>query len=414
MNQVRYAINRFFTLLSCTLFFYQSNAQAPQQPTDDLKLWFSHPAANWNEALPVGNGRLGAMVFGGVNQERLQLNEETVWTGKDIDFVNPEAAFSLAKARELLFAGKYGEAEKLAQKSLMGERKTKSSYQTLGDLQLDFGNMDGNLTEYRRELDLETAVTKVTYRSNRVLYTREVFASAPDQALVTRLTADKPGSLTFSLQLSRPGNKAKLEVVNNEIIMSEHVGDGVGVKMVARVKVLNEGGKISATGSIITVDEADAVILLLTAATDYRGGDPAKLSGEKMLAVEKRKYSDVKKDHMADYQQYFKRVDLDLGKTDAVYFATDSRVAAMQNGNVDPQLLKIYYQFGRYLLISSSRPGTLPANLQGIWADGLTPPWSADYHININIQMNYWLAESTNLPEPSMPKQTFNALYSPQ
>ena len=355
----------------------------------------------------MGNGRLGAMVFGGVASERLQLNEETVWTGKDADFINPGARAALPEVRALLFAGKYAEAQKLAQEKMMGDKTVPSSYQTLGDLQLNFDTLTQNATEYRRELDIETAVAKVTYRAGNVNFTREVFSSASDRALVVRLTADKPGALSFTLNLSRPGNKAKLDLFGDEIIMSEHVSDGVGVKMVARLKVLLDGGTLRAVDRGMQVEKANAVTLLFTAATDYRGENPTTTTADQLAAAAKKNYEALKQAHIADYQQYFKRVDLHLGTTDAVYFSTDSRLIAMQNGNVDPQLVELYYQFGRYLLISSSRPGSLPANLQGVWADGLTPPWGADYHININIQMNYWPAEVTNLSEMHMPFLTF-------
>ncbi|WP_205402736.1 glycoside hydrolase family 95 protein [Spirosoma taeanense] len=403
-------LNRYLLLLFCFTVSVVANAQT-QRP-NDLKLWFTHPAATWNEALPVGNGRLGAMVFGNVTSERLQLNEKTVWTGKDVDFVNPGAKAALPKIRALLFAGKYAEAQEMAQEKMMGNKTVESNYQTLGDLNLDFNLPSQEVADYRRELDIETAVARVSYRVGQTTFTREIFSSAPGQALVVRLTASKPGSLTFALKLSRPGNKATINAAGNEIMMREHVGNGVGVTMVARTRVLNQGGTVAVAGETIRVEKADAVTLLLTAATDYRPGDPLAISGQQMAAVETQAYDALKQAHIADYQQYFKRVDLDLGTSDAAYFPTDARLTALQNGNVDPQLLRLYYQFGRYLLISSSRPNlngvpSLPANLQGIWADGLTPPWSADYHININIQMNYWPAEVTNLSEMHQPFLTF-------
>jgi alpha-L-fucosidase 2 len=395
---------RFFPVCFAMLLFLEGFSQTSLPPqAHNLKIWFTRPASDWNEALPVGNGRLGAMIFGGVHQERLQLNEESVWEGKPADFINPEARAALPEVRKLLFAGQYVEAQKLAQSKMMGNKTVSSNYQTLGDLHLDFNHTNQPIAEYRRELDLETAIASVRYRVGPVSFAREVFSTAPDQALVVRLTADKPGSQSFMVKLSRPGNKAKLEVSGNEIIMREHVGNGTGVQLVARLRVLNTGGSVQIAGETIKVEKADAVTLLLTAATNYRGGDPSAITGNQLASTTKRQFEDLKKDHVADYQKYFKRVELELGTTDAVYFPTDARIAAMQNGNVDPQLIKLYYQFGRYLLISSSRPGGLPANLQGIWADGLTPPWNADYHININIQMNYWLAELTNLSEMHLP-----------
>jgi alpha-L-fucosidase 2 len=394
-------------LFSTALFSFIFSNTAPllcQDHSTDLKIWFTKPAENWNDALPVGNGRLGAMVFGGIENERLQLNEESVWTGEPRWDANPDALKNLPKVRQLLFEGKYKEAEKLAQRGILGNfsRDNASSYQTLADLTLDFGPLRG-ISKYRRELDIETAVAKVIYTANQINYIREIFSSAPDQAFIVRLTADKQGALSFTAKLTRPGNKAAVIAKDNEIIMTEHVGDGTGVKMEARLMLIAEGGKIVSGGDSIRVEKAISVTIFLTAATDYSGKDPAEVSGKQMEAVIKRSYENIKKDHISDYQSYFKRVSIDLGSSDGNYFTTDARITAMQNGYSDTDLIELYYQFGRYLLISSSRPGGLPANLQGIWADGLRPPWSADYHININIQMNYWPSEITNLGELQEP-----------
>ncbi|AHM63133.1 alpha-L-fucosidase [Flammeovirgaceae bacterium 311] len=379
------------------------SAQQPMQPPRPLSLWYNQPATDWNEALPVGNGRLGAMVFGHVATERLQLNEESVWVGKPADFVNPKAKAALPQVRQLLFAGKYAEAVALAQEAMMGDKQVWSTYQTLGDLALEFDTLHQEATDYRRSLDLETAIASVSYRSGGINFKREIFSSAPDQALVVRLTADKANVLSFKASYSRPGNKAEIKAFGNELIMSEHVGDGVGVKMVARLQVLHEGGSVAQSGNSLQISGANTVTLLITGATDYRGENPETQSANRLAAAAKKDYTSLKQDHLADYQQFFKRVALDLGTSPAEYFPTDNRLAALKMGNTDPDLVELYYQFGRYLLISSSRPGSLPANLQGIWADGLTPPWSADYHININIQMNYWPAEVTNLSEMHLP-----------
>ncbi len=369
-----------------------------------MKIWMNRPAESWNEALPVGNGRLGAMIFGGIEKERLQLNEESVWTGAPGWDANPKALKALPEVRKLLFAGKYREAEKLTQENIMGtvNRDEKSSYQTLGDLTLDFGQLRG-VTSYRRELDIENAIAKVTYTANQVSYIREIFSSFPDQALVVRLSADKPGAVTFTARLSRPGNKASIAAHDNEIIMREHIGGGIGVIMESHLRVIADGGTLVSGGDSIRTEKANSVIIFLTAATNYSGNDPTIMASSRMESVAKRSYSAIREDHIADYQSYFKRVSLDLGSGDGNYFTTDARITAMQNGYVDADLIELYYQFGRYLLISSSRPGDLPANLQGIWADGLQPPWSADYHININIQMNYWPSEITNLGELQLP-----------
>jgi len=387
-------------LLLCFDISYAYN----QTPTSGLTIWFTRPAESWNEALPVGNGRLGAMVFGGVEQERFQLNEESVWTGQPRWDANPNALKTLPQVRKLLFEGKYKEAEKLAQANIMGtvRRDEKSSYQTLGDLTLDFGPAKG-VTGYRRELNIEEAVARVTYTANQVCFTREILSSEPDQALVIRLTADKPGSLTFTARLSRPGNNATISARDNLIVMNEHTGNGTGVILETRLRLIREGGTFSSGGDSIRTEGANSVTIFLTAATNYSGEDPSVISAGRMESVAKRIYQAIKSDHIADYQSLFKRVSIDLGSGDGNYFTTDARLTAMENGYVDTDLIELYYQFGRYLLISSSRTGDLPANLQGIWADGLQPPWSADYHININIQMNYWPSEITNLGELQLP-----------
>jgi alpha-L-fucosidase 2 len=384
------------SLFICALLFC---ACAAAQDKKDLTLWYDKPSTEWNQALPIGNGRLGAMVFGGIQEERIQLNEESVWTGRDEDFVNPEAKEAFPVIRKLLFEGRYAEAQKLAQEKMMGNKKVHSTYQTLGDLYLNFESPSSAIESYQRTLDLETAVATVKYKANDISYTREYFSSAPDQAIVIRLTASESSSLSFTVTLSRPGNKATLTIENNELVMREHVGNGMGVKIVARVKILNEGGAVSSEANLLRIDKANAVTILVTAATDYKNPDPNNIAQTQLKVAGNKPYEILKGNHVKDYQQYFNRVDFVLADTTNSKLPTNERLAAFKNGSNDHGLLALYYQFGRYLLISSSRPGELPANLQGIWADGLNPPWDADYHININIQMNYWLSETTNLSE---------------
>ncbi len=390
--------------LSILLFSISRLSSPGQDQSSSMKIWFNRPADNWNNALPVGNGRLGAMIFGGIENERLELNEESVWTGGPRWDANPDALQTLPKVRKLLFEGKYKEAEELAQKGILAYKpgNPAASYQTLGDLYLKFDHLSG-ISNYRRELDIENAVASVSFTSENVNYRREVFSSFPDQAIIIRLTADKPGSQSFITHLSRQGNKASVVAKDNEILMTEHVGNGYGVKMACRLKLVADGGNVTLTGDSIRVEKANSVTIYITAATDYFGNDPFEITKSQLAVVSAKPVEDVRKNHIADYQSFFKRVDLDLGSGDGNYFPTDARIVAMQNGYVDTDLIELYYQFGRYLLISSSRPGGLPANLQGIWADGLNPPWSADYHININIQMNYWPSEITNLSELQEP-----------
>jgi len=391
-------------LLLYVILFLKCTYSFSQDRPSEKKIWFSKPAATWNEALPIGNGRLGAMVFGDAGKERLELNEESVWTGEERWDANPEALKTLPLVRKLLFEGKYKEAQDLAQKCIMGQKPSDplATYQALGDLYLDFGTQK-RITNYRRELDIEEAIARVSYTSDKIKFLREFLSSAPDQAIVIRLTADKPGSISFTTRLSREGNKAQITVSGNDITMSEHIGNGLGVKMTTRLKLTADGGNTKSGGDSIRIDNANSVTIYLTAATDYFGADPAVASATQINAVSGLSYTEIRNTHIADYQSLYKRVDLDLGTSDGNYFPTDARISAMQNGYIDTDLIELYYQFGRYLLICSSRPGGLPANLQGIWADGMRPPWSADYHININIQMNYWPAEITNLGELQKP-----------
>ena len=400
-------ISLFFTIALAISLLYLPPVRCQSNRTD-YKIWFTCPAEDWNEALPVGNGRLGAMVFGGIENERLQLNEETVWTGQPRWDANPEALRTLPEVRKLLFQGKYAEAEKLAQSGLLGkfQRDNASSYQTLGDLSIHFAAR-GRVSGYERELNISDAVASVRYTIDGINYSREVFSSHPDQAIIIRVSADKQGSVTFTASLSRPGNHAAIKADSGRITMSEHTGNGTGVTLFTILKIIPEGGKFTSDGDSLSIENADAATVYLTASTDYRGKDPAITADLQMQSLLKRSYFQIKKDHIADYKSFFDRVTLDLGNGTGNYFPTDARMAAIQNGFADPDLVELYYQFGRYLLISSSRPGDLPANLQGIWADGLTPPWSADYHININIQMNYWPAEITNLGEMELPFTDF-------
>ncbi|MFQ6130726.1 MAG: glycoside hydrolase N-terminal domain-containing protein [Armatimonadota bacterium] len=374
-------------------------------PEGAWTLWYHQPARRWVEALPIGNGRLGAMVFGGVERERIQLNEDTVWTGHPIERDKPDAAKYLPEARRLLFEGKYVEGQRLVQDKIMGLRIEKGihTYQTLGDLELTF-ERPAELSGYRRELDLDTAIVRVTYRVGDATFTREVFSSPVDQAIVVRLTCNQPGQITFTASLSRPAD-ALVEAAGPQLlVMRGHVKGGDGVRYEAQLSAASaEGGEVRAADSGLRIEGADSATLLLVAATDYRGGDPHALCGKQLRQAAKKSYAELRRDHVAEHQRLFRRVELDLGASGAADLPTDERLAAMQQGGDDPQLVAQYFQFGRYLLISCSRPGSMAANLQGLWADGLSPPWNADYHININIQMNYWPAEVCNLAECHQP-----------
>ena len=375
-----------------------------QESDRGMKIWFTEPAQTWNEALPVGNGHLGAMIFGGIGTERLQLNEESVWTGGPRRDANPDALKTLPEVRRLLFAGKYIEAEELAQNGILCrfKRDDASSYQTLGDLTLNFGHMRA-ISNYKRELDIGNAVARITYTANRINFSREIFSSSPGKALVMKITSDAEHAVSFTARLSRPGNMAIFKTSEDEIEMSEHVGNGNGVRLSARIKIIPEGGKLITAGDSMKIENANSVVIFITAATDYWGNNASETSSDYLKKISEKEYEEILGEHIKDYRSLFDRVSIDLGSNDGNYFTTDARLTAMRNGYTDTDLIELYYQFGRYLLISSSRPGGLPANLQGIWADGLKPPWSADYHININIQMNYWPSWITNLGELQEP-----------
>ena len=364
---------------------------------DALTLWHRHPVAQWNEATPLGNGRIGAMVFGDPRLEHVQLNEQTLWSGGPIDRNNPEALAHLNEVRELLFHDKPVEAYKLADQFLMGNPRRIKSYETLGDLFLDFMN-NADVQDYRRELDLDTAICRVSYRIGDAHFVREYFVSHPDQVLVIHATCDKPGRIAINARLTRSAD-AKTRALNGGLALLGRCDDGKGVAFEAALRADAKGGKVSTSDEAMSVSAADAVTLRLAAATSYRGKDPAAQC-EQDLKASQKPYEALRAVHVADYQKLFRRVELSLGEgKNESNLPTDERLDRVKQGGDDPGLIAQYFQFGRYLLISSSRPGGLPANLQGIWNDSLTPPWESDFHTNINLQMNYWPAEVTNLPE---------------
>lgn len=387
---------------------------------NNLTLWYQQPARVWEEALPVGNGRLGGMIFGGINQERIQLNEESIWTGEKTSREKEGASKYLPEIRNLLFEGKYDEAQEEVKNKMMG-REIWDSYQMLGNLWLKFEHSD-SVSFYKRELNLESAIHTVSYTTNQTTYKREMFASPVDQCLVLKLSCSKPGSLSFSVKLTPP--KDAIITTNNEglITMKGQVtvgnenmhGLNPGVNYETQLKILLKGGIMKNSGDSIIIENTNEAKLYLVAATNYWGKDPHEECSKTLHAAITKKHALLKKDHIAEHQRLFNRVQLELGNSEKDYLPTDQRLERYKSDPVDPGLLSLYFQYGRYLLICSSRPGNLPANLQGIWADGLTPPWSADYHININIQMNYWPAEVTNLAECHEPFLAFIDSLRPQ
>ncbi|MBL0158605.1 MAG: glycoside hydrolase family 95 protein [Bryobacterales bacterium] len=363
--------------------------------TDQRCLRFTTPATRFTESLPLGNGRLGAMIFGGVDHERIILNESSMWSGSRQNADREGAAQHLPEIRSLLLAGKNAEAERLVNQHFIcagkgsgngsGKEVPFGCYQTLGDLRLDFAP-GSTRTAYVRELDITRAVARMEYQRDGIRFTREAFVSAPAEAIVLRLTASRKGAITFDARLSRAERGAITADGNNALRLSGqlHNGtDGKGTKYDARLTVRATGGKVSTAGDALHVEAADEVLLFITAATTYAGfaGRPRQQADPAPTAS----YATLLAAHTADYQKYFNRVSLDLGTAPG------------------PALAAFYFQYGRYLLISSSRPGGLPANLQGIWAEEIQTPWNGDWHLDINVQMNYWHAESGALSDLHSP-----------
>jgi len=378
--------------------------------------------------MPVGNGRLGGMVFGGIAKERIALNEDTIWNGKKRDRVNPEALKALPEVRRLLFEGKVKEAETLEDQKMMGIPNRQPPYQPLGDLNIEFSGHE-DVKDYRRELNLATGVVRVTYRIGDAACTREVFASVPDQALVVRLACDKPRQLSFRATLTRSQDaKTTVAAPDRVILEGEAIAhtnfwitpnltpekreaetdqlESTGVKFRGVLRAFHEGGKVEVAGTDIVVTNANAVTLLLVAATNYRGGDPAAECNQ-YLSRGAKPYAALKSAHLADHEKLFRRVEVVLappaGNPSVESLPTDERLARFKKGQEDPGLSALYFQFGRYLLMGSSRPGTMAANLQGIWNELMAPPWDSKYTTNINVQMNYWPAEVGNLAETTGP-----------
>ena len=395
----------FYLLFFAAIILQACNSEKSPIIQRELKLWYDKPAEKWVEALPVGNGRLGAMVFGGTETERIQLNEESVWSGGAIKRTNPEAFENLDEVRQLLFDKKYAEGDKLAQDKIMGTRIDGGlhTYQTLGDLHFQFDKL-GDVSNYKRTLDLRIAVTTSEFEAGGVKYRREVFASAPNEVIVIKLGASEKGKLSFSTWLNRPGDAEQVSVKDNQLIMSGFAEyEGKGTKFASVVSITAVGGTISSQDTIVRVQNADEVEILISARTDYRKINEIKTSANDIKRAKEVSFDEMKTNHISEYQSLFNRVDLSLNEPDSINIPTDKRLERVKNGKPDSHLTELYFQFGRYLLISSSRQGNLPANLQGIWESTLKPPWNSDYHININIQMNYWPALITNLAECQMP-----------
>lgn len=398
---------------------------ATEGPGKPLTLWYRRPAARWTEAMVVGNGRLGGMVWGSVKRERIDLNEDTLWSGEPYDNINPNGLKSLPEIRRLLVQGKNQEAQQLVERDMNG--RYNQSYQPLGELSIEFP-LSGEVTEYRRELDLAQAVSRVVFTHQGVHYVREVLASHPAQAIVVRLSADKPGSLSFKALLNCQLH-SQLKAEQNYLRMTgrcpAHVDpdyqgrgvvwddapDGKGMRFETRIVPVNQGGRLTISSEGITAEGCESVTLLVVAATSYNGPqkspskegkDPARLCDGYLGPLVGQTYSALRDAHVADHQQLFNRVSIDLGRSAGDDLPTDVRIKRYKPGQ-DAPLAALYYQFGRYLVIAGSRPGTQPLNLQGIWNHEIHPPWSANWTLNCNAEINYWPVETANLGECHLP-----------
>lgn len=393
-----------------------ASARAQDAPYD---AWTDDP--EWLKALPLGNGSLGAMVFGDVNLERIQLNEESMWSGSPQQSDNPESARQLDRIRQYLFEGKYREATDLTNRTQIcsgpgsgggcGAGVQFGCFQTLGDLWLDFRRGDEPYSCYRRELDLATGIATVSYRQQGVNYTREIFVSHPDQVMAVRLSADRPASLSFECTMTRP---ERFTVRNDgpQLVMEGALADGKGgdgLNYMARLEVVNRGGSVTAADGRIVVEKADEVVLLLAASTDYRleyptyrGRDFEARTRQALASSREKGFDRLKELHRKDHARYFGRVSLHLTAfPDTI--PTDRLVENARQGAIHPRLYELMFDYGRYLLIASSRPGGLPANLQGIWANKIQTPWNGDFHTDVNVEMNYWLSGVANLSELQLP-----------
>ncbi|MBE6022999.1 MAG: glycoside hydrolase family 95 protein [Cellulosilyticum sp.] len=370
------------------------------------KLWYSRPARNWDEALPIGNGALGGMIFGDMGKEHIQMNEESLWFGGYRDRHNPDAAKFLSQIRDLLWQGKMSEAEKLLEMSMFSIPEHQRQYSVLGDFYIQFYYpVDEKKKNYRRALDLETGISTVSYTVGEVDYKREYFCSYPDQVLVARITASKKGGLELSTYIDRGLYVDKLEVSEetSSMILTGKNGQPDGVDYAFKMQVYHKGGYLEVIGQRIYIRNCNEVMITLSAATSFKHLNPEEIVCQRLQKLEKQDYEVLLENHLKDYQKLMGAMTLDLKGEDLSYLSTDERLERMKQGNEDKNLVALYFQYGRYLLISCSRKGGLPANLQGIWNGQWQPPWSSKYTININTQMNYWPAEKCHLSECHLP-----------
>ena len=414
---IRFLVLNPFVVLGLAWRTTFCGAAEPSQR--DMVVWYPQPAQKWLEAMPLGNGYMGAMVFGGIGQERIALNESSFWSGRPHDYNDTNALKFFPQIRDLVFAGKFQEAEQMADEYFFGIPKAQQAYEPIGDLLLNFQGME-NARDYRRELDLETGVAKVTYRAGDATLTREMFLSYPDRVLVMRISSDKPGYVSFEARLKSPyletstansdqlvmdGSWKRLGSQTNWLIAPVN---GEGLKFETAVSIRPEGGSFKASEGTWRVQGANAVTLILTIATSYVNytnidGDPAAICRQVLSRVAATDYPALRERHEQDFAGLMGRVHLRAGDASQNQKPTDERLKAVRAGGSDPNLEALVFQFGRYILTASSRAGGQTANLQGIWNEDVLPPWGSKYTININTEMNYWPAEVCNLSECAQP-----------
>jgi alpha-L-fucosidase 2 len=418
-NQLFSFVAIFMALMSMTAVTFASERELigmADRKTGPMELWYAKPAGAWTEGLAIGNGRLGAMVFGNVDADRLQLNDITVWSGgpnRNADRV--DAYKALPEIRRLLADGKYTTARNVVQRYMTSSAPYLGSYQTLGDLNFNYVLPPGAVTDYERWLDISRAVAGVSFKMGGATYTRETFASAPAQVIAIRLGCDKKSSISFSIGLSRQSSAVSTVLGANGLLMTgntDYQKKPGAVDYEVQVRVIPQGGTVSASGNQLTIRAADeATILVASGSTytldwdkQYRGENPHAAISQALATAAGSRFKELEAAHIADFKSFFDRVELSVGSSAADQLPTDERLKQFGDGKKDPSLAALYYQFGRYLLICSSRPDNpLPSNSQGLWGDGLDLPWKCDYKSNINFQMNYWPAESANLSDCHLP-----------
>lgn len=390
--------------------------------SNPMHLWYRKPAEEWVEALPIGNGRFGGMVYGGVKREIISLNEDTLWTGGPREADHAEAFEYLDLSRKLIYEEKYREAQTVIENHMLGPWS--EAYQALGDVELEMGH-GASYVSYRRELDIRTGISRTEYKIGEINYVREVFISAVDQVMVIHIRADQPNQINLHTNLKSPlnYNTGKLDI--DRIYMAgaapckiDPIGESnretvfyepdKGIRFEVQLLALPQQGAVETHGARLQIKSANAVTLLLSAVTSFNGydkdpvrngKDPKVLSDKQLSAASQFTYDQLRERHIRDFCVFFDRVLLELDGVSNQELPTDERIVAVRDGGEDAQLAALFFQFGRYLMISSSRPGTQATNLQGIWNNMTKPPWSCNYTTNINTEMNYWLAESCNLAE---------------